>query len=383
MFLAVALGALHGAHLGGLLHHLAHAGLVLGAGHEVHEALVLGGQQEERAAEQRVGTRGEHGDEVVLGRLGGRFAVGPAQRERDLGALGAADPVRLHLLDALRPAVQLVQVVQELLGVVGDLEVPLREVALLHRAVAAPALAFGNLLVREHRLAVGAPVHGAVTALHQALLPHLEEDPLAPAVVLGVARHHGAVPVVAEAHALERRLLRVDVLVGPLRRMAVVLDGRVLRRQAERIPAHGVQHVEAAHLGVARDDVADGVVAHVPHVDVARGVREHLEHVALRLGGVLGHFVQVGVGPRLLPAGLDLMRVVRFHGGVFPRQVSPCRTGAPRQGDAARARPRRGLDRECSHYSDFPPHRESSTQIRADQAGQSPGFRVDWGSQEP
>ena len=52
-----ALSALDGAHLRRLLHHLAHGGLVLGAGHQVHEARVLGRQQEERAAEQRVRTR--------------------------------------------------------------------------------------------------------------------------------------------------------------------------------------------------------------------------------------------------------------------------------------------------------------------------------------
>ena len=344
VLLAVALGALDGAHLGGAFHHLAHGGFVLGALHQLHEALVLGRQQEERAAEQGIGTRGEHGDHIVGRRFGRSLAVGPAQHEVDFGAFGAADPVRLHLLDALGPTVQLVEVVQQLLGVVGDLEVPLREVALLHRAVATPALALGDLLVREHRRAVRAPVHRAVAALDQTALPELQEDPLAPAVVLGVARHHGAVPVVREAHALEAGLLRVDVGVGPFGRMAVALDGRVLGRQAERVPTHGMQHVEAAHLVVARDDVADGVVAHVSHVDVARGVREHLEHVLLRLRGILGHLVQVGIVPLLLPAGFDLVRVVRFHGHWFSssgrRPPMRVRTGGP-------------IVRECSYYSDI------------------------------
>ena len=126
--------------------------------------------------------------------------------------------------------------------------------------------------------------------------------------------------------------------------MAVALDGRVLGRQAERVPTHGMQHVEAAHLVVARDDVADGVVAHVSHVDVARGVREHLEHVLLRLRGILGHLVQVGIVPLLLPAGFDLVRVVRFHGHWFSssgrRPPMRVRTGGP-------------IVRECSYYSDI------------------------------
>ena len=58
--------------------------------------------------------------------------------------------------------------------------------------------------------------------------------------------------------------------------MAVVLDGGVLRGQTEGVPAHGMQHVEALHLGVAGHHVAIGVVARMPHVHVARGVWEHL-----------------------------------------------------------------------------------------------------------
>ena len=92
-----------------------------------------------------------------------------------------------------------------------------------------------------------------------------------------------------------------------------MLDGRVLSRQAERVPTHGMQHVEAAHLGVAGDDVADRVIAHMPHVDVARRVREHLEHVLLGLGVIFRDLVQVGIFPNLLPTRFDLVRVVLFH----------------------------------------------------------------------
>ena len=92
-----------------------------------------------------------------------------------------------------------------------------------------------------------------------------------------------------------------------------MFDGRVLSRQAERVPTHGMQHVEAAHLGVAGDDVADRVIAHMPHVDVARRVREHLEHVLLGLGMIFRDLVQVGIFPSLLPTRFDLVRVVLFH----------------------------------------------------------------------
>ena len=61
-----------------------------------------------------------------------------------------------------------------------------------------------------------------------------------------------------------------DVLPRPLRRRHAVGDGGVLGRQAEGVPAHRLQHVVALHAHVARQHVADGVVAHVAHVQPAR-----------------------------------------------------------------------------------------------------------------
>ena len=60
------------------------------------------------------------------------------------------------------------------------------------------------------------------------------------------------------------------------------LDRGVLRRQAERVPAERMQHVEAAHPLRARHHVADDVVADVADVRVARRVGEHLQAVELR-----------------------------------------------------------------------------------------------------
>ena len=55
----------------------------------------------------------------------------------------------------------------------------------------------------------------------------------------------------------------------------------ILRRQPERIPAHRMQHGEALRPLVARDHVAQRVVAHVAHVDPAGRIGKHLEHVVL------------------------------------------------------------------------------------------------------
>ena len=95
--------------------------------------------------------------------------------------------------------------------------------------------------------------------------------------------------------------------------MRAVLDGGVLGRQAERVPAERMQDVEAAHPLHARDDVADHVVADVPDVRVPGRVREHLEAVELRPGGILGDLEGARVAPAVLPLLLDCLGLVVGH----------------------------------------------------------------------
>ncbi len=313
MLFLVALSTLDRGDLLGVLDNLHDGFFVLRALDQIGKDLAFRGKQEEAATEQRVGTRGEHGDQLIFSGLLRNGTVGVAQGERDLSAFGSADPIGLLLLDALGPTLKLIEVVQKFLCVIGDLEVPLRKIALLDLAVATPAAALGDLFVGKNSAAAGAPIHRRVAALDQTALPELLENPLAPAIILGIASNNGAVPVVREAHALEAGLLRLDIGVRPLCGMAVMFDSRVLGRKAERVPAHGMKHVETLHAAIARNDVADGVVADMTHVNVARRVREHLEDVLFRTVVALTHLVDARLFPRLLPTRLDLVRIVSFH----------------------------------------------------------------------
>ena len=313
MLFVVALGALHRGDLLGGLDEIHNRLLVFGTLDKRRETLIFRGKHEETRAEQRVGTRGEHGDDIVFGRLGGHVAVFVAQHEVDLGAFGAANPVGLLLLHTLGPAFELVKVVEQFLSVIGDLQVPLREVALLDFGIATPATALDNLLVRQNGLAARAPIHRRVAALDEATLPELLKNPLAPAIVLGVARHNGAVPIVGKAHALEAGLLGFDVGIRPFGRMAMVLDGSIFCRQAEGVPTHGMQNVEALHAIVASNNVANRIVAGVAHVNVTRGIREHFQDVLLGTPVFFMHLVDAAFFPSRLPTRLDLEGIVFLH----------------------------------------------------------------------
>ena len=261
-------------------------------GDQVRHHRMFRRQLQRGRAEDGVHARGEDGDLVACRPS---LAVKLEIHQR---AFAAANPVALHGADFFRPAGQLVQTLQQFVGVIGDAQEPLLQLALLdQRGLVPPAAAVGqHLLVGQHGGALRTPVHLALLAIGQPALQELQEEPLVPAVVIRQAGGDFLRPVVGKAQALHLRLHLGDVAQRPLARRRLVLDGRVLRRQAERIPAHGMKHVVALHPHVARQRVANGVVAHVAHVQRARRIRQHLQHVVLlaRARRRFG-FVQIGI----------------------------------------------------------------------------------------
>ena len=213
----------------------AHLLLVLGPGGEPVEVRVLGRDDEERGAEQRVGA----------GREDGEVEVELLAAEDDLGALRAADPVPLHRQHVLGPGVEGGDVVEQPVGVVGDLEEPLLEVPLLDQGAAALAMAVDHLLVGEDGLVDRAPLDGSLRPVGEAALEHAQEDPLRPPVVRRVAGGELARPVDRHAPAPQVAPERVDRGPGGVARMLSGLDRVVLGRQAERVVAHRVDDLEA------------------------------------------------------------------------------------------------------------------------------------------
>ena len=84
---------------------------------------MIGRNGQKRGAEQRVLARRE--DLELL--------VPPDQRKENPRPFGAADPVLLHEADALGPAVEPIECLKQILGEIGDLQEPLRELAAFDR----------------------------------------------------------------------------------------------------------------------------------------------------------------------------------------------------------------------------------------------------------
>ena len=166
-----------------------HGSTLLWRGDGCYE-LMLWCEHHEGCAVERVGARGEDA-QLLAARVMRRRCNG----EVDLGTFGASDPIRLHGANWFWPAQPLKR--EEFISVIGDLEEPLRQVALGNRSGAAPADAINtlNLFAREGHLARWAPINWGLLAIGDTLLVELEEDPLVPAEVDRIAGDDLGVPV--------------------------------------------------------------------------------------------------------------------------------------------------------------------------------------------
>ena len=156
----------------------------------------------EGGAEKRVGPRGEDLERLIA-------ILDP---EVDARAARAADPLVLHDPDLLRPSVQGLERLQQVVGVGGDLEEPLGQLAPLDQRIGAPAAAVDHLLVGQDGLVDRIPVDPGFLAVDQALLEEVQEHLLLVLVIVRQAGRDLPAPVDREAHALQLGAHHRDVL---------------------------------------------------------------------------------------------------------------------------------------------------------------------------
>ena len=261
---------------------------------------MLGGNRHIGYAHQGVGPRRKHGQWLGL----------TGDLERQLNALGTSDPVALLRLDRIRPARQLVEMLEQFISVRRYFHEPLRNLAPLDQRPGAPAAAVDHLLIGKDGLIDRIPVDHRVLAIDEALLEQLGEQPLLPAVVLRTTGGQFTRPVIAITEALQLAAHIVDILVGPFCRRHASLNGRVFRRHAECIPAHRLQHMPALHALVTRDDITDREYSNVPHVQLAAGIGKHRQAIKFFPGGVLTNFKGMVRFPLILGSLFNEFRAI-------------------------------------------------------------------------
>ena len=198
--------------------------------------------------------------------IDGDLLLSSVNREFHFRAIGFADPVRLHLLNFLGP-VKLVQIVQKAVRIFGDTQHPLTEILLGHRRTAPFATSVYHLFVGKTSLTGRTPVNGEFLLVCQTFLKHLHEDPLCPFVEIGIRGVYFHIPVIDRRDIVDLLLDILHVLGGGDSRMNAHLDGVVLRREAEGIPAHGMDQVISLKHFITAPHIRDHIASPVSHVE--------------------------------------------------------------------------------------------------------------------
>ena len=229
----------------------------------------------------------------------------PSSSQRKTTSAPSERPIQLRcIVITCSGQIDRVEVVEQAVGVVGDPEEPLLELARPRPGCRSARSGRRSTCSLASTVGVlGAPLHRRLGAVGEAALEQLEEDPLGPAVVRGLvggelaASSRSRCPsagTAAEGGDRAARSRRRGVLAG--------LDRVVLGRQAEGVVAHRVDDLEAVAAPVVGDRVADRVDLQMADVGLARRVGQHLQHVALRLVRVVeAGLAGVRAPPRCAP----------------------------------------------------------------------------------
>ena len=228
-----------------------------------------------------------------------------------LCAEASANPSPLQLFHMVIPSTHVIKVVKHLISVLSNVEEPLIHQFLLHLRTGAPRASVSvNLFVGKDRLINWVPINIGFLPVGQAVLVEQREYFLSVLIIAWVMRGQFSIPIKLEAHAVELLLHVRNVLHGPIFRRYVPLNGSILSRQAERVPAHGIDHTLPLLLVISCEHIAYGVDPHMPHVYVSRWIGELSEYVHL--------FFRLGITfrllflcqPCLLPLPVNLLELI-------------------------------------------------------------------------
>ena len=221
----------------------------------------------------------------------------------------AANPIALHRLDILWEF-DVVELVEQLVGIVGHLEEPLCHVLLNDLQTAPPTAVVLHLLIGQYSVAILTPIHRSSASLDQPRLIETDENLLIPAIIFGRRCRQCAPPVVGISHPLLIGPNHRDITLCNRVRVPAFLLRRVLGGHPEGIVSHRIEYVHSHQALETSHRIADRVVSNVAHVHIAGGVGKHLEAVELRPRGVEIGVENTSITPTCLPSRLDFCGIV-------------------------------------------------------------------------
>ena len=231
----------------------------------------------------------------------------------ELQTFTAANPVILHCLYAIRPALQQRKILLQFISIGSNLKEPLRQCLFTNIVVTAPALAIDYLLISQNSSTGIAPVYRGFLLVRKTTLVEGLKHPLSPAVVIGTAGLNLSVPIIRKTHFPLLTLHVVNIREGPIGRADIILYGSIFCRHTESIKTHRVNNIETGHCLITSQYITYGIIAYMSHMEISRRIREHLQNIVLLF--ILGHLslIDIAVSPLGLPFFLYIMRFILQH----------------------------------------------------------------------
>ena len=248
---------------------------------------------------------------VAAGREDGELLIGAVDLKDDIRTDRFADPVSLHLLGGVRP-VDKFEVLEQALGILGDLQHPLAHVLAHDRESADFRFAVDDFLVGKHRAKFRTPVDRHLGDIGKTAVVQLQEDPLRPLVVIGITGSDFPVPVIGKSERFDLFAEMVDIRIGEHAGMVARLQRILFRRKSERIESHRVKDVVSLHALHPCNNVAGGVTLRMTDVQtLSARIRKHVQNVVLRLRLVFRVGAESAVFlPELLPFLFNTLVIV-------------------------------------------------------------------------
>ena len=307
-------------------------------------------------AVKRVRSRGEDTDFVAAtGAVAavadrGTGVIDPGYSKIDFRAFASSDPIFLEQFDPFWP-IEPFELIQQALGICHDSQHPLPHWPADDRKSANLALAIDHFFIGEHSAQFGAPIHWHIGHISQPYaigisaaicrnrfrslrlrvepgVVDLKENPLRPPVKMRVAGVDFALPVVGEPDAFQLAFKFRYVLTRCNRRMLAGFDCILLGRQTECIPAHRMQHVEAVHSLVARNDVSGGVTFGMTDMQASSArIGKHVQDIELLFARIEIRFSWIrrvkdlALFPNALPLGFKEIERIGFASLAHPRTI--------------------------------------------------------------
>ena len=176
--------------------------------------------------------KGDSKDCVWSGCETGYLLITILDWKSNLGASGPAYPIPLHRLHVFWEY-YLIQGFEQLVGVLGHAQEPLRHVSLNHLQSTSPTSVVLDLLIREDCVAIDAPIHRSRPPLDQSFVMKVEEHRLVPFVVSNIRCGELSPPVVGVPHPPLVRLNAGNIAGGHVFWVSLFLLCSVLSRHSK------------------------------------------------------------------------------------------------------------------------------------------------------